>query len=64
MMLRREFATAVGYLNQIFAEGERLHFIHWDFQKFAKSKSQVLAFFGRVASQALDLTRYSIPAYL
>mgnify|MGYP000409124666 CR=1 FL=1 len=36
MMLRREFATAVGYLNQIFAEGEKLHFIHWDFHKFAK----------------------------
>ena len=24
-----EFATIVGYLNQIFAKGERLHFIHW-----------------------------------
>ena len=32
----REFAIVVGYLNQIFAEGEALHFIHWDFQKCQK----------------------------
>jgi hypothetical protein len=37
MMLRREFANAVGYLNQIFPEESRLKFIHWDFHKFAKS---------------------------
>jgi hypothetical protein len=36
MMLRREFANAVGYLNQIFPEESRLKFIHWDFHKFAK----------------------------
>lgn len=59
MMLRREFAYAVGYLNQILPEGSRLQFIHWDFHKFAKSKSaNVLAVLGGVASQALDLTGF------
>lgn len=36
MMLRREFANAVGYLNQILSEENHLKFIHWDFHKFAK----------------------------
>lgn len=36
MMLRREFASAVGYLNQILSEENHLQFIHWDFHKFAK----------------------------
>lgn len=36
MMLRREFANAVGYLNQMYPEERRLQFIHWDFHKFAK----------------------------
>ena len=36
-----EFATVVGYLNHIFVEGEWLHFIHWDFQKFAKRKKKL-----------------------
>lgn len=36
MMLRREFANAVGYLNQILPEENQLKFIHWDFHKFAK----------------------------
>ncbi|MCL7042701.1 hypothetical protein MKW94_024420, partial [Papaver nudicaule] len=59
MMLRREFASAVGYLNQIFAEENHLNFIHWDFHKFAKSKSaNVLAVLGAVASEALDLTGF------
>lgn len=35
-MLRREFANAVGYLNQILYEDNQLKFIHWDFHKFAK----------------------------
>ncbi|KAL0351327.1 UNVERIFIED_CONTAM: Phosphoinositide phosphatase SAC1 [Sesamum calycinum] len=59
MMLRREFANAVGYLNQILPEENHLKFIHWDFHKFAKSKSaNVLAVLGGVASQALDLTGF------
>ncbi|KAG0500949.1 hypothetical protein HPP92_001021 [Vanilla planifolia] len=59
MMLRREFATAVGYLNQILPEEGHLKFIHWDFHKFAKSKSaNVLAVLGAVASEALDLTGF------
>jgi hypothetical protein len=59
MMLRREFTNAVGYLNQIFAEENQLKFIHWDFHKFAKSKSaNVLAVLGGVASEALDLTGF------
>ncbi|KAJ6693649.1 hypothetical protein OIU85_004429 [Salix viminalis] len=59
MMLRREFATAAGYLNTIFPEEKKLQFIHWDFHKFAKSKSaNVLAVLGAVASQALDLTGF------
>lgn len=36
MMLRREFAHAVGYLNAILSEENQLKFIHWDFHKFAK----------------------------
>lgn len=36
MVLRREFAHAVGYLNSIFTEENHLKFIHWDFHKFAK----------------------------
>ncbi|KAG9144517.1 hypothetical protein Leryth_010735 [Lithospermum erythrorhizon] len=59
MMLRREFANAVGYLNQILPEASHLKFIHWDFNKFAKSKSaNVLAVLGGVASEALDLTGF------
>ncbi|ONK72924.1 uncharacterized protein A4U43_C04F24970 [Asparagus officinalis] len=59
MMLRREFANAVGYLNQILPEESHLKFIHWDFHKFAKSKSaNVLAVLGAVASEALDLTGF------
>ncbi|KAL3638707.1 Phosphoinositide phosphatase sac1 [Castilleja foliolosa] len=59
MMLRREFANSVGYLNQIFPEENHLKFIHWDFHKFAKSKSaNVLAVLSGVASQALDLTGF------
>ncbi|KAJ6297285.1 hypothetical protein OIU78_022924 [Salix suchowensis] len=59
MMLRREFANAVGYLNTMLSEEKQLQFIHWDFHKFAKSKSaNVLAVLGAVASQALDLTGF------
>ncbi|KAB1204733.1 Phosphoinositide phosphatase SAC1 [Morella rubra] len=59
MMLRREFTSAVGYLNQILSEENHLKFIHWDFHKFAKSKSaNVLAVLGAVASEALDLTGF------
>ncbi|KAF1002698.1 hypothetical protein AG4045_008304 [Apium graveolens] len=59
MMLRREFTTAVGYLNQILPEEKQLKFIHWDFNKFAKSKSaNVLAVLGGVASEALDMTGF------
>ena len=36
MMLRREFANDVGYLNQILPVENHLRFIHWDFHKFAK----------------------------
>jgi hypothetical protein len=36
MMLRREYANAVGHLNQSFPEDRQLKFIHWDFHKFAK----------------------------
>ncbi|GMH00340.1 hypothetical protein Nepgr_002179 [Nepenthes gracilis] len=59
MMLRREFANAVGYLNQILSEEKHLKFIHWDFHKFAKTKSaNVLAILGALASEALDLTGF------
>ncbi|CAN6873616.1 unnamed protein product [Brassica oleracea var. botrytis] len=59
MVLRREFANAVGYLNSILDEENHLKFIHWDFHKFAKSKSaNVLAVLGAVASEALDLTGF------
>ncbi|KAK4741049.1 hypothetical protein SAY87_024637 [Trapa incisa] len=59
MMLRREFANAIGYLNQILPEDNHLILIHWDFHKFAKSKSaNVLAVLGAVAGEALDLTGF------
>ncbi|KAG5150828.1 hypothetical protein JHK84_027300 [Glycine max] len=59
MMLRREFANDVGYLNQILPVENHLRFIHWDFHKFAKSKSaNVLAVLGAIASEALDLTGF------
>ncbi|KAF4366387.1 hypothetical protein F8388_018835 [Cannabis sativa] len=59
MMLRREYANAVGYLNQILSQDNHVRFIHWDFHKFAKSKSaNVLAVLGNVARQALDLTGF------
>ncbi|KAI4388819.1 hypothetical protein MLD38_001115 [Melastoma candidum] len=59
MMLRREFTNAVGYLNQVLPEDYQLFLIHWDFHKFAKSKSaNVLAVLGGVASEALDLTGF------
>ncbi|XP_010104489.2 phosphoinositide phosphatase SAC1 [Morus notabilis] len=59
MMLRREYANAVGYLNQSLPEENHVRFIHWDFHKFAKSKSaNVLAVLGNVARQALDLTGF------
>ncbi|KAI3889765.1 hypothetical protein MKW92_041999 [Papaver armeniacum] len=42
-----------------FSEENHLKFIHWDFHKFAKSKSaNVLAVLGAVASEALDLTGF------
>ncbi|KAK9073206.1 hypothetical protein SSX86_007530 [Deinandra increscens subsp. villosa] len=59
MMLRREFANAVGYLNQILPEESQLRFIHWDFHKFAKSKSaNILGVLAGVAGEALDLTGF------
>ncbi|XP_047080480.1 phosphatidylinositol-3-phosphatase SAC1-like [Lolium rigidum] len=59
MMLRREFSKAVEYLNQNVPEERKLRFIHWDFHKFAKSKSaNVLGVLGGVASEALDLTGF------
>lgn len=36
MMLRRQYASAVGYLNQVLPAEKQLRFIHWDFHKFAK----------------------------
>ncbi|KAG2581030.1 hypothetical protein PVAP13_6KG006150 [Panicum virgatum] len=59
MMLRREYFNAVGYLNQNVPEEKKLRFIHWDFHKFAKSKSaNVLGVLGKVAGEALDLTGF------
>ncbi|GKV09115.1 hypothetical protein SLEP1_g20659 [Rubroshorea leprosula] len=60
MMLRRQFANAVGYLNTVLSEEDHLKFIHWDFHKFAKrfQVCQVLAVLGAVASEALDLSAF------
>ncbi|XP_010682007.2 phosphatidylinositol-3-phosphatase SAC1 isoform X1 [Beta vulgaris subsp. vulgaris] len=59
MMLRREFANAVTYLNEIFSEEKHLTFIHWDFHKFAKTKTaNVLGVLAGVASQALNRTGF------
>ncbi|KHN04247.1 Polyphosphoinositide phosphatase [Glycine soja] len=51
MMLRREFANVVGYLNQILPVENHLRFIH------CKS-ANVLAVLGAVASEVLDLTGF------
>lgn len=57
MILRREFAHAVGYLNSVLPEERRLNFIHWDYHKYSKSKSSnVIAVLGKVANDTLDLT--------
>eukprot|EP00850_Spirogloea_muscicola_P023326 SM000347S13000 [mRNA] locus=s347:78024:83650:- [translate_table: standard] len=59
MILRREFAAAMAYLNLVLPEERRPHYIHWDFHKFAKSKSSsVLAVLGSIAGDALDLTGF------
>ncbi|GAQ79856.1 Sac domain-containing Phosphoinositide Phosphatase [Klebsormidium nitens] len=59
MILRREFANAVGYLNQTLGDREKLKFIHWDFHKFAKTKgANVLTVLGSIAEEALDLTSF------
>ncbi|XP_074269203.1 phosphatidylinositol-3-phosphatase SAC1 [Silene latifolia] len=59
MMLRREFASAVTYLNEILSAEKHLKFIHWDFHKFAKTKTaNVLGVLGVVASAALDMTGF------
>lgn len=55
MMLRREFANAVGYLNNILPEDSRLKFIHWDFHKFAKRFASWLLL-GFNGSEALFIT--------
>lgn len=49
MMLRREFANAVGYLNQTYPEENQLKFIHWDFHKFAK---RWLIYYEGIAAEA------------
>uniref|UniRef100_A0A0E0PXN5 SAC domain-containing protein n=1 Tax=Oryza rufipogon TaxID=4529 RepID=A0A0E0PXN5_ORYRU len=65
MMLRREYFNAVGYLNQNVPEEKKLRFIHWDFHKFAKSKSaNVRGVLGGGASEALDLTGFYYIGYL
>lgn len=45
MILRREFAAAVGYLNLILPEEKRLNFIHWDYHKYSKRYRQLIQFF-------------------
>jgi hypothetical protein len=55
MMLRREFANAVGYLNQILSEENHLKFIHWDFHKFAKRYVDCFFFFFSSLSVLLPL---------
>ncbi|GJP55225.1 hypothetical protein CLOM_g14198 [Closterium sp. NIES-68] len=37
MILRREFATAVTYLNRVLPPQSALTYIHWDFSRYAKS---------------------------
>ncbi|XP_028761182.1 phosphoinositide phosphatase SAC1-like [Neltuma alba] len=63
MILRREFANAVGYLNQILPKENELRYIHWDFHKFSKTKSpnkygNILGVLRTVAREAIDLTGF------
>ncbi|CAI5522798.1 unnamed protein product [Closterium sp. Naga37s-1] len=36
MILRREFAMAVAYLNRVLSRRSALTYIHWDFSRYAK----------------------------
>ncbi|GBG59739.1 hypothetical protein CBR_g54842 [Chara braunii] len=59
MILRREYCNAVGYLNQNLPAERHLTYIHWDFHKYTKSKSQnVLEGLGALAHQALEATGF------
>lgn len=59
-MLRREFAHAVGYLNQILPEDMKLKFIHWDFHKFAKR----LAKLSLISTIVWSFTRANFSSFL
>ncbi|XP_054801536.1 phosphatidylinositol-3-phosphatase SAC1-like [Prosopis cineraria] len=64
MILRREFANAVAYLNLVQPEeNSQIKYIHWDFHKFSKGKSpvkpaNVLAVLRTVASEAINSCGY------
>eukprot|EP00899_Mesostigma_viride_P018725 jgi/Mesvir1/26854/Mv20603-RA.2 len=61
MILRREFATAVSYLNQRLPPEEQLKFIHFDFHKHSKSKeSNVLQMLDPIMSDTIEATDFFV----
>ncbi|KAK3257287.1 hypothetical protein CYMTET_33620 [Cymbomonas tetramitiformis] len=59
MILRREFANAVSYLNTQLDADEQLAYIHWDFSKHTKMRGVgVLAELEHIIGSALQLTDF------
>ncbi|KAF5931689.1 hypothetical protein HYC85_027860 [Camellia sinensis] len=58
-ILRAEFAKAIAFINKDLTEENRLKFLHWDLNKYSKSKAtDVLSLLGKVAAYALNLTGF------
>ncbi|KAL6996200.1 suppressor of actin mutation [Sarracenia purpurea var. burkii] len=58
-ILRAEFANAIAFINKDLPEENRLKFLHWDLNKYSKSKStDVLSLLRKVTSYALNFTGF------
>ncbi|KAL2539056.1 Phosphoinositide phosphatase SAC2 [Abeliophyllum distichum] len=58
-ILRAEFANAIEFINKDLTGENRLKFLHWDLNKYSRNKAaSVLAYLGKVAANALDLTGF------
>ncbi|XWS18777.1 hypothetical protein CRYUN_Cryun32bG0073800 [Craigia yunnanensis] len=55
-ILRAEFANAIRFINKSLTKENRLRFLHWDLSRHSRKATNVLAFLGRVANCALNLT--------
>ncbi|CAA2985856.1 phosphoinositide phosphatase SAC2-like isoform X1 [Olea europaea subsp. europaea] len=58
-ILRAEFANAIKFINKDLTRENRLKFLHWDLNKYSKNNAaSVLAYLGKVAANAVDLTGF------